>query len=209
MKRLKNKDFIVEKGLSLIGWSFIFILLSNFYGCTHDNIPRQKAYQRVYLPKKEYKLFTAQCPFQFEIPTYTEIEDKNTFRGQRMTEDTCWFNIVFPELNGKIHMSYKYYPDEVMLTKLLEDAYRMTSKHMVKASYIKDSIIDRENLKGLIYSVGGNSASEKQFVLTDYKHHFVRGALYFNSTPNYDSMQPVLEFVDKDIDHLVRTFKFN
>jgi gliding motility-associated lipoprotein GldD len=196
-----------SKILIFTGLIFIACLLTT--SCTHDNIPRQKAYQRVYLPKKEYKQYRSACPFQFEIPIYSEIEDKTTFHGQRLIEDTCWFNIVFPELNGKIYMSYKYYPDQEMLTKLLEDAYRMTSKHMVKASYIKDSVIDKENLKGLIYSVGGNSASEKQFVLTDYKHHFVRGALYFNSTPNYDSMQPVLDFVDKDIYHLINTFKFN
>lgn len=202
MRISPQTKFHILIGLTL---SLFLLLLS----CTSDNIPRQKAYQRVYLPKKKYKQFQSACPFQFEIPIYSEIEDKTTFQGQKLTGDTCWFNIVFPELNGKIYMSYKYYPDQEMLTKLLEDSYRMTSKHMIKASYIKDSVIDRENLKGLIYSVGGNSASEKQFVLTDYKHHFVRGALYFNSTPNYDSMKPVLDFVDRDIYHLINTFKFN
>jgi gliding motility-associated lipoprotein GldD len=96
----------------------------------------------------------------------------------------------------------------MVLAKLLEDSYKLTSKHMTKASFIKDSVIDKPNIKGLIYSVGGNAASEKQFILTDYKNKFIRGAIYFATTPNYDSLRPAIEFVDKDIYHLINTFKF-
>jgi gliding motility-associated lipoprotein GldD len=96
----------------------------------------------------------------------------------------------------------------MVLAQLLEDSYKLTSKHMSKASFIKDSVIDRPNLKGLIYSVGGNAASDKQFILTDYKHQFIRGAIYFATTPNYDSLKPAIDFVDKDIYHLINTFKF-
>lgn len=176
--------------------------------CTNDEIPREKAYQRFYFPKKEYKNFTSNCNFSFELPTYCYIENKDSLFQEQLRSDSCWINVVFPSWNGKLHISYKHYDNPDLLTKLLEDSYKLTSKHMVKASYIKDSIIDLPEIKGLVYSVGGNSASEKQFVLTDYKNQFVRGALYFNSTPNFDSMQPILEFVDKDIFHLIETFKF-
>jgi hypothetical protein len=56
--------------------------------------------------------------------------------------------------------------------------------------------------------VGGNAASDKQFILTDYKHQFIRGAIYFATTPNYDSLKPAINFIDKDIYHLINTFKF-
>jgi gliding motility-associated lipoprotein GldD len=176
--------------------------------CTEDNIPREKAYPRFYFFKKEYKSFTSECGFSFELPTYTVIENKDSFRNQRLASDSCWFNIVYPDLNAKIHFSYKYYDDEIVLAQLLEDSYKLTSKHMSKASFINDSVIDRPNLKGLIYSVGGNAASDKQFILTDYKHQFIRGAIYFATTPNYDSLKPAINFVDKDIYHLINTFKF-
>jgi hypothetical protein len=164
--------------------------LSLLSGCTEDNIPREKAYPRFYFPKKEYKSFTSECGFSFELPTYTVIENKDSFRNQRLASDSCWFNIVYPDLNAKIHFSYKYYDDEIV------------------ASFINDSVIDRPNLKGLIYSVGGNAASDKQFILTDYKHQFIRGAIYFATTPNYDSLKPAINFIDKDIYHLINTFKF-
>lgn len=189
--------------LTLITYNLV--LLS---GCTEDNIPREKAYPRFYFPKKEYKSYTSECGFRFELPTYTYIENKDSFRNERLYSDSCWFNIVYPDLNAKIHFSYKYYTDEVVLGKLLEDSYKLTNKHMSKASYIRDSIIDLPHIKGLIYSVGGNAASDKQFILTDYKNKFIRGAIYFSTTPNYDSLRPAIDFVDKDIYHLINTFQF-
>jgi hypothetical protein len=39
-------------------------------------------------------------------------------------------------------------------------------------------------------------------------HHFLRGALYFNTAPNIDSMGPVVDFVKKDMDHLIETFQW-
>jgi gliding motility-associated lipoprotein GldD len=176
--------------------------------CTSDNIPREKAYQRFYFPKKEYKKFTSPCGFNFDLAGDAMIENKDSFRNQKLTSDSCWFNIVYPDLNAKIHFSYKYYDNPDVLTKLLEDSYKLTSKHMSKATYIKDSVIDLPHLKGLIYSVGGNAASDKQFILTDYKHQFIRGAIYFSCTPNYDSLKPAIRYVDKDIYHMINTFKF-
>lgn len=188
--------------------SIITIHLSLSIGCTQDDIPREKAYPRFHSPKKEYKAYISECGFKFEIPTYVVVENKDSFRNERLKTDSCWFNIVYPELNCKIHFSYKYYNDEMMLAKLLEDTYRLTSKHIQKASYIRDSVIDRPDLKGLVYSVGGNAASDKQFILTDYKNKFIRGAVYFATTPNYDSLKPAIDFVDADIYHFINTFQF-
>ena len=56
--------------------------------CTEDNIPREKAYPRFYFPKKEYKSFTSECGFSFELPTYTVIENKDSFQ-KRTYEAPC------------------------------------------------------------------------------------------------------------------------
>lgn len=197
--------FRIAKFVFLIAVGSLLILI----GCTQDEVPRTKAYQRFYFPKKSYRTYRSECGFGFEMPTYAQIDTKDSFRQQKLDDGACWMNLSFPEWNGKIHLSYKYFENTDELTKLLEDSYRLTSKHMVKASYIRDSIIDEPNLKGLVYSVGGNAASEKQFVLTDYKNKFIRGALYFHSSPNYDSMRPVCEFIDQDIYHMISTFSFD
>ena len=39
-----------------------------------------------------------------------------------------------------------------------------------------------------------------------YRSVFVRGSLYFNNIPNQDSIQPVLDFIKQDIEHIFETF---
>jgi gliding motility-associated lipoprotein GldD len=63
-------------------------------------------------------------------------------------------------------------------------------------------------VSGLFYDVGGNAASAKQFYCTDSVHHFLRGALYFDATPNADSLAPVHKFLQEDMWHLVETLKW-
>jgi hypothetical protein len=47
-----------------------------------------------------------------------------------------------------------------------------------------------------------------QFFLTDSSRHYLRGALYFNEQPRLDSIQPVLDFVKKDIDVMIRSLRW-
>ena len=60
----------------------------------------------------------------------------------------------------------------------------------------------------IVYSIDGNTASSVQFFLTDSTKNYLRGALYFNEQPRLDSIQPVLDFVKKDIDQMIKTFKW-
>lgn len=194
----------MKQQLSLL---LLFFIIFASIGCT-EQLPKEKSYPRVYFPKKTYKKYISECDFEFEIPAYAQIQSKDFFRNQRLKGDSCWVNIVFPQFNGTLHISYKYFENTDTLLHLMEDNYRLTSKHTIKASYIKDSIIDNPKIKGLIYSVGGNAASDKQFVLTDQKNHFIRGAMYYDNQPNIDSMRPVIQFIDKDLLHLINSFSF-
>ena len=119
-------------------------------------------------------------------------------------------DIDFKQFNATVHISYKEIDDN--LFTYLEDAYTLATKHIPKADAIYDSvIIDRNrNIFGLIYQIEGSEvASPYQFLLTDSTNHFVRGALYFNVIPNNDSLQPVIDFLKEDIDHLINTFYWN
>jgi len=83
-------------------------------------------------------------------------------------------------------------------------------KHTVKAFDIEQNTISfpEKKVYGLVYIIEGNAASAYQFHLTDSTNHFVRGSLYFNNVPNQDSIQPVLEYIEKDIHHLFETFEW-
>ena len=95
------------------------------------------------------------------------------------------------------------------IAKYLDDAHKLTYKHTQKADHIDPLQIDNDfGVKGVMFDVGGNAASSLQFYLTDEKKHFLRGALYFNVSPNIDSMQPVVDFIREDLDHLVESFQW-
>jgi gliding motility-associated lipoprotein GldD len=85
----------------------------------------------------------------------------------------------------------------------------LTFKHTYKASSIDDSLIRTPNgISGIFFNVGGNAATAKQFFVTDSVRHFLRGALYFDSTPNADSLGIVNSFLQEDMVHLINTFRW-
>lgn len=148
-------------------------------------------------------------PYTFEYPAYANIIKDTSFFGEA-PENPYWINVDFPTLNGKIYMSYKIIgPGNNSFRKLADDAFKMTYKHTYKAEYIDENVIRTPNhVSGTFYEVGGNAASAKQFFATDSVKHFLRGALYFDATPNADSLAPVHKFLEQDMWHLVETLRW-
>jgi gliding motility-associated lipoprotein GldD len=63
-------------------------------------------------------------------------------------------------------------------------------------------------ITGIFFKVGGNAATARQFFVTDSTKHFLRGALYFDSTPNADSLGVVNDFLEADMKHLINTLQW-
>ncbi|MDR1593637.1 MAG: gliding motility lipoprotein GldD [Prevotellaceae bacterium] len=162
--------------------------------------PKPKGYMRFDLPEKEYRLFDSICPVQFEYPVY----GKMIF----VKEDNCWYNLVFPQYQATVHLSYKPVRDN--LAELLDDAHIFAYKHDVKANAIEPQFVKTKNddIVGLLFDIEGNTASSVQFFVTDSVNHFFRGSLYFYSAPNSDSLAPLIDFFRKDIEHLIETVDF-
>ena len=82
-------------------------------------------------------------------------------------------------------------------------------KHNVKAYGIEESLIRIPN--GQIASVTeleGEVPTQFQFFTSDSTHHFFRGALYFNTATQNDSLAPIIEFIKKDMIHLLNSFEW-
>lgn len=96
------------------------------------------------------------------------------------------------------------------MDSLVNDAFKMAYKqHASVSTGIMDSVISTTNgVKGIYFSLGGNTATANQFFLTDSTKHFLRGALYFNATPNEDSLGIVNDFLKKDMLHLINTLRW-
>lgn len=183
----------------------IIVLFMAACGGNADYSPKPRGFFRVVFPKKEYQDYTEGCPFTFEYPKYGKIEqDKSA--GAR----PCWQNIQFPQFNATLHLSYQPITSKKEFNELIEDAHKLSFKHTVKATSIDEGIIryPNRNVYGIYYTIDGNAASSAQFYLTDSTRHYLRGALYFNSEPRLDSIQPVLNFIKKDVDVMIKTFKW-
>jgi gliding motility-associated lipoprotein GldD len=187
----------------------VIIICLFIFSCDEVYTPKPKAYFRIDLPEKSYKKYNSElCPFQFEYPVYATVHQDTMFFDEK-TENPCWLNIDFASLGGKIHISYKPITSEQTLNKLREDAHKLTFKHTIRADYIEESLINNKNgVSGMLYDVGGNAASNIQFYLTDSTQHYLRGALYFNTVPNADSISPVVKFVREDMVHFIETFSW-
>lgn len=208
----KSRFRILNLGFRILRKNFIvfFCLLPIaccLLSCGGDDdetiAPKPRAYFRLAFPEKKYVSYDSVCPFTFDVPVYSKIEKDKNYRAE-----PCWLNMEFPTLNGTLHLTY--HPLHGDINEYLEETNELASKHQIKASGIEEKLVSKDSSKvyGLIYEIGGNAASSIQFFLTDSTNHFIRGALYFNAAPNTDSIAPVVDFVRKDIYHMIETFEW-
>jgi len=185
-----------------------FAALIVLAGCNSDYTIRQKGYFRIDFPKHEYRIFDKPgYPYSFEYPVYANVVQDTTYFDEK-PENPYWINIEFPSLNGKIYISYKEIRNNEF-SKLIDDAFKLTYKHSSKATAIRDSLIRTPNgIPGIFFKVGGNAATARQFFLTDSVKHFLRGALYFDATPNSDSLGIVNDFLEVDMKRMINTLEW-
>jgi gliding motility-associated lipoprotein GldD len=207
-------------------FAFFYFLLVFTVSCNSAYTPRERGYYRIDFPERAYQLFNDPgYPYTFEYPVYGKITRDSSFFEDN-PDNPFWINLDFPQFNGRVYLSYKSiggtslykvktetgYRDSVVRNTfdgLREEAYRMTMKHTVKASGINDAPFTTANgIAGMYFKVEGNAATSRQFYVTDSLHHFLRGALYFDSAPNADSLSVVNDFLETDMRHLIETLKW-
>lgn len=203
------------------------IVLMLLVACNSNYTSRKKGYFKIDLPEHSYRSFDKkEFPYSFEYPVYANVVQDSTYFDST-PENNYWINIDFPAYNARLFMSYKIvgglapykikqsdgsYKDSLGVNQfdlMVNDAFNLTNKNDVIASSIKDSLMQTpKGVTGVFFKVGGNAATASQFFLSDTTKNFIRGALYFDATPNADSLKPVQEFLRKDIEHLINTFEF-
>jgi|SRR5690242_8336785 gliding motility-associated lipoprotein GldD len=216
--RVKKYFFIVIIALLVYSW---------LPACNSAYTSKRTGYYKIDLPKREYTLFNDPAyPYTFEYPVYAKI-DKDSLYLDPNVKDPYSINVDFPTLNGKIYITYKKiggtsvyevktpdgkYRDSTgrnVFQNLVNDSYNLTYKNDVKANSIEDSVMHTPyNLSGIFFRLSGNVATSKQFFLSDSTKNFLRGALYFDTTPNEDSLKPVNDFLQQDMKHIINTLQW-
>jgi len=187
---------------------FVIILL--LISCQSDGLftPKPHQYPRVIFPEKEYQLFNeASCPLSFEYPIYATIQNKESFFNEDPLHP-CWFDIYYEQFNGRLHCSYSTVEDRTQFDKLVSDAFELVSKHNIKTNYRGETVIDKNDLHGLLFDMDGPVASPLLFYVTDSTQHFFMASLYFENRVNPDSMQIVHDFIKADVIRTVESFKW-
>jgi gliding motility-associated lipoprotein GldD len=175
------------------------------FACEKDYLPKPLGYNRLELPLQEYIPLPDTLPFKFEYSKAARLLDDTTTISERY-----WIEIYYPQLKSDVHITYKSLGNNPKLLKeYLNDAYVLTAKHQIKAYAIDEAITRTPSGKtAVIAELEGEVPSQFQFTITDSSKHFLRGALYFNTRVNNDSLAPAIEFMKKDIMHMINTLEW-
>ena len=179
-------------------YNSFFLVYLMFVSCNQDYTPKPRGFFKLDLPQKKYYVIDSTCPFSFETANYSTMIS---------IKKDCLFDIDFPKLNGKLHITYL--PLNNNLYEHIEQSRALAYKHNVMADGISETLYYNDSLKvyGILYDYVGMTATATQFFLTDSINHFFRGALYFN-TEISDSILPINNFLKLDVKHLIETFQW-
>lgn len=185
-----------KRSVKIIFLSLLFAITLN--SCKEEVLPKPKAQLRLEYPEPVYETIKSDCPYTFEKSNTTEVK----------LNSKCWVNIDYPELKASINITYR--PVENNLKELLMEAEKLTFNHTIKADGISSVPYTHQEKRvfGSIFEVTGNAASPIQFHVTDSSRHFLTGAVYFNIQPNYDSLRPAIDYLQKDIIRMIESLEW-
>lgn len=185
---------------------FSLLILIGVGACNSSNyVPKPEGYNRIDLPEHRYNSLPDTLPYDFEYSSHSTIRPDTSVNADRY-----WLNIHYPEFVADVQLTYKpVNQSEQRLETLLEDSYQLTANHQIRASSIDESVLGTPSgKKALIAELSGEVPSQFQFYITDSVNHFLRGALYFRTATQNDSLAPVIEFIKIDMVHLLNTLEW-
>ncbi|MEL0455007.1 gliding motility lipoprotein GldD [Flavobacteriaceae bacterium SZ-1-7] len=186
---------------------FLWFTLISF-SCGEDYVPKPKAQLRLDYPEAKYTDANLNLPFTLEA---NALAENIKMKKVDAPTESYGINLEYPSMKGTIFLTYKAIENnEKNLWDFLRDAQNFTQKHTIKADEIPVTPYENKERKvyGAFAEVKGDVASPAQFYVTDSINHFLTGSLYFYAKPNYDSILPASNYLQKDIKHLMETLKW-
>lgn len=186
-----------------LNFFFPVLIVAILFGCDREYLPKPLGYNRLVLPEPAYRSLPDTLPYTFEYSKHAKLLSDTSWISERF-----WIEIYYPELKANVHVTYKrIMNNDELLKEFLNDAYVLTSKHQIKA-YAIDEVVttNPQGHTAVVVELDGEVPSQMQFTITDSTKNFLRGALYFNTKVHNDSLKPAIEYMKKDILHLIHTF---
>jgi gliding motility-associated lipoprotein GldD len=182
--------------------AILFVLTA----CDREYLPKPLGYNRLVLPEPAYRSLPDTLPFMFEYSKHATLLPDTSAINERF-----WIELYYPILKSNIHITYKpLNQNEKLLKEFMDDAYTLTAKHQIKAYAINEVItVTPSGKTAVIAELEGEVPSQFQFTMTDSTENFLRGALYFNTKVQNDSLAPAIEYMKRDMMHIINTLEWN
>lgn len=182
-------------------FSLLFLALLLFVSCKEDYTVKPIGHVRLEYSEPVYKTFESDCRFRFEYSDLAEKTDK---------DKPCWFVLHYPEMKANIYLTYFPIENKEDLAVKIKDSEKFVQEQTVKASYIspREFVFDEKKVYGTLFELGGDSAINLQFHATDSLNHLLSGSVYFSTPPKYDSLQPAIQYLKRDVVHLIETLEW-
>lgn len=200
---------MITNNNSLHKYYFIVLLgtLLSLMGCKENYTPKPHGYLRIDMPKTHsYKATPKKLPF---TSFYSDLAHWNELKSEQAHKrHSLWYNIDYKKYNAKVHLSYIQIENN--LDSLLEESHKFAFEHTSRADAIDERTIHDEikDVHCVVFNLKGNSASNMEFWATDSTKHFLRGALYLNTTPNVDSLNTIIDYIKEDINFFVQNIEW-
>ena len=185
---------------------YIVLALITLSACGKaDYLPKPKGYNRIDLPPHEYQALPDSFPYSFEFSRHVQIKRDSSWLAERY-----WIHLYYPLMDADVQITYKPIRNlDSLLQGYYHDAYKLTSQHNIKAYSIEELIMELPNGNwASVSELEGEVPSQYQFHVSDSTRHFLRGALYFKTATQNDSLKPVIDYLKQDIRHLLFTLKW-
>lgn len=180
-------------------------ILLILFSCGQEQLtPKPPTYLRLELPEAVYENYEDDCGYSFKLNNNYSVE-KAPVQNQGFN---CHRRIQLGDLNGTVF--FRFMKMEKPVAFYINNSIDEVEVHQVKATNIKDKKIIRseDRVFGTVFELQGDVATPFQFYLTDSTDQFIYAEILFNSRPNYDSLKPSLDYLKKDLDTLLNTFKW-
>jgi len=202
----KNRNTLLARTDDFRNAITLVFLLLFLASCDREYLPKPLGYNRLELPVHDYRGLPDTLPYTFEYSKHaTLLRDTSSIR------ERYWIEIYYPSIKSNIHITYKRLRhNEKLLKEFMDDAYTLTAKHQIKAYAINEVItVTPSGKTAVIAELEGEVPSQFQFTMTDSTENFLRGALYFNTKVQNDSLAPAIEYMKRDMMHIINTLEWN
>ncbi|MGF1534512.1 MAG: hypothetical protein ACFCUI_12475 [Bernardetiaceae bacterium] len=212
--------------------SFLLFCLTACSPTEEDFTPKPKAYARIVLPDPDYQMLSErypftrlfadgipnksllsritsrppdQYPFTFAYSRHAQVYPDTSFQAE-----PYWLEIIYPQLGASIHLTIKFIGNsQEVFEDYVNDTHTLVTRHGVRLQGIADAVSQTPAGDGVkLYDLEGDVPTVFQLAITDSTHNYFRAALYVPYANKNDSLAPILDYVRRDMLHLVETFRF-